>query len=314
MVQVWAATETSIGKIRTMIDNDVASKQETLLAEQDVSGDFDFMDGDSHQILVEYTGEELTVYFVADKPVPVLKTALKLNDYVKLDNGTAYLGFAQETAGVANETYIENWTFSSDSSRQGTQGADPWNGLSLEYRSHWPLHLMFSPDVIDKYNALFRFLLPVKRVQLDLQYVWAMKVRVLKRNNSAHFRKMMLLRQHMSFLIDNIFAYLQVDVLESQWSRLVKAISESSDFEEVRMLHDKYLDSITEQCFLNLSQVLKALQDVLQMCEGLCRLIKQIEEDNCDEEFWEEFDKIKNNFEKQSNMVFKLLSNFKHYH
>ena len=62
----------------------------------------------------------------------------------------------------------------------------------------------------------------------------------------------MLLRQHMSFLVDNLFAYLQVDVLESQWTLLVESIQRSQDFEEVRHLHDSYLRQITDQCFLNL--------------------------------------------------------------
>ena len=75
---------------------------------------------------------------------------------------------------------------------------------------------MFSPDVIEKYNILFRYLLPIKRVQLELQYVWSSKVRNMKQHTGdPNFRKAMLLRQHMSFLVDNIYAYLQVDVLES---------------------------------------------------------------------------------------------------
>ncbi len=80
---------------------------------------------------------------------------------------------------------------------------------------------MFSPDVIEKYNILFRYLLPIKRVQLELQYVWSSKVRSMKKHTGdPNFRKAMLLRQQMSFLVDNIYAYLQVDVLESQWSKL----------------------------------------------------------------------------------------------
>ena len=73
------------------------------------------------------------------------------------------------------------------------------------------------------------------------------------------FRLTLQLRQHMSFLIDNLYQYLQVDVLESQWKKLTMGIQASRDFEEVRMLHDKYLDSIIEQCFLNLPEVLRAL-------------------------------------------------------
>lgn len=50
----------------------------------------------------------------------------------------------------------------------------------------------------------------------------------------------------MSFLIDNIYSYLQVDVLEGKWQTLKAQIKKSRDFEEVRMLHDAYLDSIHE--------------------------------------------------------------------
>ena len=92
----------------------------------------------------------------------ILKTPLKLGDYVKLDNGTANLGFTHETNHLSNLLSIENWTFVSEAKSSNQQ--DPWNGLSLDYRSHWPLHLMFSPEVLEKYNTLFRFLLPIKRV------------------------------------------------------------------------------------------------------------------------------------------------------
>lgn len=67
-----------------------------------------------------------------------------------------------------------------------------------------------------------------------------------KHTADPNFRKAMLLRQHMSFLVDNIYAYLQVDVLESQWNKLEQSISISQDFEEVRLLHDRYLANITD--------------------------------------------------------------------
>ena len=53
----------------------------------------------------------------------------------------------------------------------------------------------------------------------------------------------------------------------------------SRDFEEVRILHDSYLDSIIEQCFLNLPEVLKAIQGVLHMCTQLCKLLRGIDEE-----------------------------------
>lgn len=45
---------------------------------------------------------------------PVCKATFKLTDYMKLDNGAAYLGFTQETQNLVNFTSIENWSFVSD--------------------------------------------------------------------------------------------------------------------------------------------------------------------------------------------------------
>lgn len=46
------------------------------------------------------------------------------------------------------------------------------NILVLKYKVQWPLHLIFSPKVIDRYNEMFRFLLRIKKAQYDLQNVW----------------------------------------------------------------------------------------------------------------------------------------------
>ncbi len=105
---------------------------------------------------------------------PLISIPFNIGEYIRLDNGTAYLGFVQESFNLLNTSIIQHWDFQSHAS---SNVRDSWNGLSLDYRSHWPLHLMFSPDVIEKYNTLFRFLLPIKRIQLDLQFIWAYRIR-----------------------------------------------------------------------------------------------------------------------------------------
>lgn len=202
-IQIWASQETNIGKIRNIIDDagqGAQSKNETLLAEKEVTNEFDFMDGELHQIKLECSNDELKVYITDGQLLnrnqgliePILKANLQINNYVRLDNGTAYLGFTQETVGIVNQACIENWTFVSDAK---ANQQDPWSGLSLDYRSHWPLHMMFSPDVLEKYNQLFRFLLPVRRAQLDLQNIWAQKIRGLRElNYNRMFRQTMQLR------------------------------------------------------------------------------------------------------------------------
>jgi len=64
------------------------------------------------------------------------------------------------------------------------------------------------------------------------------------------------------------------------------------------MLHDRYLSQITDQCFLNLNNVLKALNDVLHMCQLLCRLLKEMDDESIRRpEFQSEFARIKASFE-----------------
>lgn len=88
-------------------------------------------------------------------------------------------------------------------------------------------------------------------------------------------------------------------MLESQWSKLLKGIQNSKDFEEVRILHETYLSAIIDQCFLNLSVVLKALQDVLAMCNHFYRLFREgfSEEKIMDRGFGKEFMELKGKFE-----------------
>lgn len=49
---------------------------------------------------------------------------------------------------------------------------DGWSTLILNYSTKWPLHLLFTPAVMDRYNTIFRFLLKVKRTQYDLHHIW----------------------------------------------------------------------------------------------------------------------------------------------
>ena len=42
------------------------------------------------------------------------------------------------------------------------------------------MHLLLGQDTLEKYNQLFRFLLPIKRVQLELQSAWQQKAKTMK--------------------------------------------------------------------------------------------------------------------------------------
>ena len=64
---MWASTESKIGKIRNIIDeNEAASKHEVLLGEIDLTGKHDFMDGFLTQVMLDYNiaTDELSVILI----------------------------------------------------------------------------------------------------------------------------------------------------------------------------------------------------------------------------------------------------------
>uniref|UniRef100_A0A1A8CPX3 Gamma-tubulin complex component n=1 Tax=Nothobranchius kadleci TaxID=1051664 RepID=A0A1A8CPX3_NOTKA len=84
-----------------------------------------------------------------------------------------------------------------------------WAALGLTYKVQWPLHILFTPAVLEKYNVVFRYLLSVRRVQSQLQHCWALQMQrklLSSQTDAVKWR----LRNHMAFLIDNLQYYLQV--------------------------------------------------------------------------------------------------------
>uniref|UniRef100_A0A8D0A6E9 Gamma-tubulin complex component n=1 Tax=Sander lucioperca TaxID=283035 RepID=A0A8D0A6E9_SANLU len=130
-----------------------------------------------------------------------------------------------------------------------------WAALGLTYKVQWPLHILFTPAILEKYNVVFRYLLSVRRVQSQLQHCWALQMQRKHLKSSQTDAVKWRLRNHMAFLIDNLQYYLQVDVLESQFSQLLQQINSTRDFESIRLAHDHFLSNLLAQSFILLKPV-----------------------------------------------------------
>ena len=69
-------------------------------------------------------------------------------------------------------------------------------------------------NAIYRYNTVFRFLLYVRRIQLELQHCWSLQMQRRHMHCADAGSSKWWLRSHMAFLVDNLQYYLQVlDVL-----------------------------------------------------------------------------------------------------
>ncbi|XP_038605873.1 gamma-tubulin complex component 4 [Tachyglossus aculeatus] len=187
-----------------------------------------------------------------------------------------------------------------------------WAALGLSYKVQWPLHILFTPAVLEKYNVVFRYLLSVRRVQAELQRCWALQMqrKHLKSNRTDAIK--WRLRDHMAFLVDNLQYYLQVDVLESQFSQLLQQINSTRDFESIRLAHDHFLSNLLAQSFILLKPVFHCLNEILDQCHSFCSLVSQ-DLGPLDERGAAQLSVLVKGFSRQSSLLFKILSSVRNH-
>ncbi|KPJ14748.1 Gamma-tubulin complex component 4 [Papilio machaon] len=162
--------------------------------------------------------------------------------------------------------------------------ADGWSTIILKYDFKWPLHLLFAPEVLARYNDMFRLLLRIKKTQHDLHALW-------KTYKQSRRFAVCQLHNKLMFLMDNLQHYLQADVLESNFSRLMDAVNKTNDFEKLKEAHATFLADILSQSFLTTTTsersegdssgdgvdmitnpVFVNIMDLLKLCDSFCSM------------------------------------------
>ncbi|XP_034942749.1 gamma-tubulin complex component 4 isoform X2 [Chelonus insularis] len=164
---------------------------------------------------------------------------------------------------LSDENSVDNFNFlvpvpDSDSENINNKNVEPiqkdrqdpidkqgWGLIILQYRVVWPLQLLFSPKTLNDYNNIFRFLLRVKKTQINLWNLWSEHTRSKDIDISV-----LQLRNHLIFILDNLQYYLQVDVLESQYTIMENRVKNTENFEDVQIAHSTFLANILSQTFL----------------------------------------------------------------
>ena len=123
-----------------------------------------------------------------------------------------------------------------------------WNNVGLTYDVQWPLHVLFTDDVIEEYDRLFRFLLKLRRCQLALQNTWTFTTK----KECDISPKLLRLRSNLAFLIDNLQYYIHVDVLETNYTVLFDKINKTDDYEAIKKAHDEFLGALRAWTFQNM--------------------------------------------------------------
>ncbi|KAL5281876.1 TUBGCP4 family protein [Megaselia abdita] len=161
--------------------------------------------------------------------------------------------------------------------------------ITLNYKISWPLQLLFSPLTLERYNIIFRFLLQIKQTQYELDMIWCKQKEEYKvKQNKTNISVSISLRNQLMFFIHNLQYYIQVDVIESQFSILMNSVLLTNDFEDLTRAHNVFQTNILSLCFLlkaedsrksmtsgsNNNLVILIFNDIFHLCSDFCTLLK----------------------------------------
>lgn len=236
------------------------------------------------------------------KTVPTAATEHELNTMYQT---------AIRNVGIENDTHLHKFHLTckldaDTSSQNNLFSGTVLSCLGLTYKVVWPLHMFFTPAVLEKYERVFRFLLRVHYVHLELQECWLIQMQSkefgLGRQNEAKWQ----LRTHLAFLIDNLQYYLQVDVIESLHKILIDKIEPIHDFEAAKLIHDKFLTDLLDlSLFRKLTNHL--LDDLLSTCLSFCNLIKTTTPGELNPSQRKLLASIRRDVRNQTGMLFSML-------
>ncbi|CAM9412074.1 unnamed protein product [Discosporangium mesarthrocarpum] len=151
-----------------------------------------------------------------------------------------------------------------------------WTGVFIQYRLEWPLHLILNRECMGVYNRLFGFLAHTKRVGFELERVWPALMqncyRRLPTRDNTWLGPMWSLRANMAFFVTNLTFYLQVDVVEVEYSLLQRTVSAAEDFEGVRRAHNHFLSTLRAKFFLDNFAIKESMRRLLRLVLGFCCL------------------------------------------
>jgi gamma-tubulin complex component 4 len=158
-----------------------------------------------------------------------------------------------------------------------------WANLSIQYKVKYPMKAFFSENCKQRYNDIFHLLIVLRYVQIELNSLWL----TLKTQNQNSL--VWHLRNAMSFFIDNFQYYIQIDVLEYKYQQLIRSILSSTDFQQIKHLHELFLADIQTHSFMLLGTAYQSIRNILSICVSFCLTVKEQNDENILRQFGKDF-------------------------
>lgn len=156
---------------------------------------------------------------------------------------------------------------------------DGWDAMVLECDIEHPLSLVLNEQSLQKYQALHRYIMRLKRVEQAMHEAWTLLQQYRSRSNGAVpssqvVVSMQMARHEMAFFVRNWLAYLLCDVVEPEHTALIQKLRVSHDFRELTAAHEHFLDSVISKALLDTNVVVQEMEAIMQCSMKLYAIVR----------------------------------------
>lgn len=130
------------------------------------------------------------------------------------------------------------------------------NMLTMSYKLEWPLNLILNPETMEQYQAIFNYLLKLKRISWVLEECFQIMKEVHKEHGkdllkSQQYRNAQQIRHKMTHFVHCLENHVTRNVLQISWRAFVDDLKKSQSIHCIYRKHTSYLKRVLFLCLLN---------------------------------------------------------------
>ncbi len=216
-------------------------------------------------------------------PPTLCSPPVPLREALKLSASGAYAGLTASVCG-ATSICVKAWSWDTPEALSSTTTKekelavinDGWMRIRMRYRIEWPLQLVLSRETMMEYGNIFSLLFLVKRVCIGLEKFWPGLMHMGRSaDNEArqHLAPLLALRTSMAYFATNLNYYLQIDVVDAEFTLLKEAIDSTRDFYGTLRAHSAFQSHVKQMTFVGVPALSASLHAPLACANEMCRLL-----------------------------------------
>lgn len=156
-------------------------------------------------------------------------------------------------------------------------GDTGWDIFLLEYNVEVPLTVIFNKSLLKEYQKLFFFFWKLKRLEYSQNHQIWRKFMTYSHTLRDKFNVMrtviqrsMLFNQQVIHFVSNLHNFIGLEVLETQYKKIIDKLPSVTSLDELIMLHKKFVDNVINQSLLN-AENNSIYKKILQIFELIIR-------------------------------------------